>query len=262
MDEKLFIFYLKELAAKYSGVDDLDVLLDKGKVTVTCSKGKYVFVYDFSLLAETENEYAVPLLHWRNKRRYVELRNIVKTGMVEKPLAMRIHHIVPRGEFDSSLLNIIVQEIDLVEFITEQKTNKIFADFSGMEYTNCIASTDGNIKVSLELGFSPEGSEPVLLHEVVARTGIASDVVVDTQMMQYPIYVIKGKETEHYTDVDSELYDLENTQADCVRFILQVLAEPECIAELQLKGKHLMNVWQAAEQSSKELIYTEVRDEK
>lgn len=260
MDEGYFIPYLKELAAKYSVADDLNVTLDKGQIIIDCSKGKFIFVYDFSLLEGAVGEQAIPLLHWRNKRRYVELRNIVKTGMVEKPLAMRIHHIVPRGEFDSSLFNIIAYEADLVEFITDQKVDRIFADFSGMEYTNCIASTDGNIKVSLELGFSPEGSEPVLLHEIVARTGIASDVAVDTQTMQYPIYVFKGKEVEHYTDIDSELYGLDNTQADCIRFILHVLAEPECIPKLQAKGEHLLKVWQAAEQSSKNLIYTGVGD--
>lgn len=260
MDEGYFIPYLKELAAKYSVADDLDVTLDKGRIIIDCSRGRFVFVYDLALKEEAEGGCVVPLLHWRNKRRVVELRNIVETGMVEKPLAMRIHHIVPPGGFDSSLRNILACEIDLAEFVTGQKVDRIFADFSGMEYTNCIASTDGNLKISLELGFSPEGSEPVLLHEIVARTGIASDVAVDTQTMQYPIYVFKGKEVEHYTDVDNELYGLDNTQADCIRFILQVLADPACIPGLQDKGEHLRRVWEAAEQSSKNLIYTGVGD--
>lgn len=259
MDEGYFIPYLKELAAKYSVADDLNVTLDKGRIVIDCSKGRFAFVYDFAL-PEGGEGCTVPLLHWRGKRRTVELRNIVKTGMVEKPLAMRIHHIVPRGEFDSSLQDILAYETDLAEFITGQRVDRIFADFSGMEYTNCIASTEGNIKLSMELGFSPEGSEPVLLHEIVARTGIASDVAVDTQTMQYPIYVFKGKEVEHYTDIDNELYGLENTQVDCIRFILQVLAEPDCIPELQDKGEHLRRVWEAAEQSSRNLIYTGVGD--
>ena len=45
-----------------------------------------------------------------------------------------------------------------------------------MVYTNCIMSTKNNLKASMELGFLPDGSEPVLLHEVVARSGIASDL--------------------------------------------------------------------------------------
>lgn len=97
MDEGYFIPYLKELAAKYSVADELNVTLDRGRIIIDCSKGKFAFVYDFALLKEGREGCTVPLLHWRSKRRSVELRNIVKTGMVEKPLAMRIHHIVPRG---------------------------------------------------------------------------------------------------------------------------------------------------------------------
>ena len=133
MDEGYFIPYLKELAAKYSVADDLNVTLDRGRIIIDCSKGKFAFVYDFALLKEGREGCTVPLLHWRSKRRSVELRNIVKTGMVEKPLAMRIHHIVPRREFDSSLQDILAYETDLAEFITGQKVDRIFADFSGME---------------------------------------------------------------------------------------------------------------------------------
>ena len=48
----------------------------------------------------------------------------------------------------------------------------------------------------------------MLLHEIVGKKGIASDVVVDTQTQQYPIYVFKGKEIQTYTDIDNELFGL------------------------------------------------------
>lgn len=262
MDEGRFIPYLKELAKKYAAMDALDVKLEPGKVIAACGKENYTFIYDFSLMTEVQEENFVPLLHWRNKRRYVELKNLLLNKMIENPLAMRIHHIVPKGEFDCSLLNIIAYETDLAEFITGQSVDRIFADFSGKEYTNCIASTNGNIKVSMELGFSPEGSEPVLLHEIVARTGIASDVAVDTQTQQYPIYVFKGSKVEHYTDIDNELYGLDNTQADCIRFILGVLERPEGIEALREQGRHLLRVYRAAEAASEKLCYTEVGEGK
>ena len=114
---------------------------------------------------------------------------------------MRIHHIVPHGEFTHTLKDILVFETDLFEFVTRSKVNRVFADFSGEVYTNCIMSSESNVKVSMEVGFSPDGSQPVLLHEVVARTGVASDLPVDTQMVQYPIYVLKGGETEVYNEI-------------------------------------------------------------
>lgn len=262
MDERLFIPYLKELTDKYSLAQNVEVELKEGKILISCDKGFFPFVYDFAGLDDdkAENERLIPLFHWRNKRKYIELRNILRTGMIRDVRGIRIHHIVPKDIFNNSLRSILIYETDLLEMITGEKVDRVFADFSADVYTNCIVSA-GRLRSSMELGFSPKGSEPVLLHEIVARTGIASDVVVDTQMQQYPIYVLKGEHTEHYNEIDSELYGLDNTQADCIRFIMGVLGKPETIPELQKQGSHLTAVYRAAEEATKVLNYVEVKEE-
>lgn len=257
MDRK-FIPYLKELAAKYSVSADMQVALEDGAVTVACDKGAYRFFYDFARSYPEDGFRNVPLYHWELKRRYVELRNIVDTGMVKTPLAMRIHHIVPKDAFTKSLKDIIVFEAGLAEFIIRQSITKVFADFSGETYVNCIMSTDGNVKISMELGFSPDESEPVLLHEVVARTGIASDVAVDTQTQQYPIYVFKGRETLKYTDTDAELYDIDSTQADAIRYILWALTDTARIDAVCAHHTHNEKVFEAAVSAGINVRYTDV----
>ena len=255
MDSK-FIPYLTELAAKYSVAGNMQVELEEGAVKVSCDKGNFRFLYDFSKALPCDDYMNVPLYHWQLKRRYVELRNILDTGMVVNALAMRIHHIVPKDEFTRTLKDIIVFESNLVEFVTHQKIQKVFSDFSGEVYANCIMSTDG--KVSMELGFSPDGSEPVLLHEVIGKNGLACDVVVDTQTQQYPIYVFKGKETLKYTDIDAELYDMENTQVDSVRFILWALTDTARIDALCENYAHIEKVYEAALAANADVRYTAV----
>lgn len=257
MDSK-FIPYLTEMTAKYSVAKDVAVELEDGAVKVTCDKGAFRFFYDFSKELPQDNFRNVPLYHWQLKRRYVELRNILKNGMVTNPLAMRIHHIVPRDEFTRSLKDILVLESNLVEFITHQKINKVFSDFSGKIYANCIMSTENNLKVSMELGFSPEGSEPVLLHEIIGKNGLACDVVVDTQTQQYPIYVFKGKETQKYTDIDAELYDMDNAQVDAIRFLMWALTDTSRIDSLCESYAHLEKVWAAALAANADVRYTNV----
>lgn len=261
MDSK-FIPYLKELAAKYSVVSQLEAELEEGAVKVLTNKGNYRFFYDFGMSPAVDDCCNVPMYHWQLTRRYVELRNILDNKLVENPLAMRIHHIVPKDDFAKSLKDILVFEANLVEFITHQKINKVFADFSGEVYANCIMSTDRNVKVSMELGFSPDGSQPVLLHEIIAKTGIASDVVVDTQTQQYPIYVFKGKDTITYSDVDNELYDMDNTQVDCIRFMLWALADANRISALRENYTHMENVYHAALTANTNVRYTAVEDKK
>lgn len=253
-----FIPKLRELAEKYNAAQKLCAELEDGAVTVRCDRGAFRFYYDFSMDLPKDEYAAVPLYHWQAQPKYIQLKGLLDRKMVTPALAMRIHHLVPHGEFTRSLKDIFVFETELLQFITGQQVNKVFADFSGEVYTNCIMSTDGNVKASMELGFLPDGSEPVLLHELVCRNGVASDLPVDIQTVQYPIYVFKGKETLKYNEIDFELYGMDNTQADCIRFILAVLKEPERVKALQESIGHIEKVYQAAEKASAELCYTSV----
>lgn len=253
-----FVPKLKELADKYSAAVIESVQLLDGAVLVKCDKGDYCFFYDFNKDYTDVDAIAVPLFHWQQKRRYSELRGLIDRKMVYPALSMRIHHIAPHDNFTRTLKDIVVFETNLLEFVTRSRVNKVFADFSGEVYTNCICSTADNIKASLELGFSPDGSEPVLLHEVVCRNGTASDLPVDIQMNQYPIYVIKGKETEVYNEIDYELYGMDNTQADCIRFILWALTDVSRVGQLREEFAHLEKVYDAAVAASASLSYTAV----
>ena len=96
------------------------------------------------------------------------------------------------------------------------------------------------------------------MHEVVARTGVASDLPVDTQMVQYPIYVLKGGETEVYNEIDFELYGMNNTQADCIRFMIWALSDINRIKTVCVDYQHVEKVYEATMISSKSLQYTPV----
>ena len=95
-------------------------------------------------------------------------------------------------------------------------------------------------------------------HEIIGKNGLACDVVVDTQTQQYPIYVFKGKETLTYTDIDAELYDMENTQVDSVRFILWALTDISRIEALRENYAHIEKVYEAALAANASVRYTKV----
>lgn len=256
--DNAFIPSLLELADKYASCSDLQVKLEDGAVLVDCNKGAYRFFYDFGKELPNDRYTNVPLYHWQQKRRYSELKGLLDRKMVEPALSMRIHHIVSHDGFTRTLKDILIFEFQLFEFITGAHINRVFADPSGDVYVNCILSTKENVKASMELGFSPDGSEPVLLHEVVARTGIASDLAVDIQMTQYPIYVLKGEKTDTYNEIDFELYGMDNAQADAIRFILWALTDITRVEALRQSYAHLEKVVAAVEQSGQELRYSAV----
>ena len=256
--ENNFIPALLELAEKYAAAENLSIELEEGAVKVACSKGNFRFFYNFNLAFPEDGFKPVPLYHWQAQPKYIQLKGLLDRKMVEPALAMRIHHMVPHDGFTQTIKDIIVFEANLFEFITGARLNRVFADFSGDIYTNCIMSSKNNVKASMELGFLPDGSEPVLLHEVVARTGIASDLPVDIQTVQYPIYVFKGKETLTYNEIDFELYGMNNTEADCIRFIIWALSDASRTAALAENYAHIEKVYAAALKASETLSYTEV----
>ena len=75
MEQLKFEKLLNELCLKYSISSDLKTKFEEGAVVISCNKGNYRFFYDF-LNKQPKDEYKnIPLLHWRNKRTYIELKN-------------------------------------------------------------------------------------------------------------------------------------------------------------------------------------------
>lgn len=257
MKQNLLSEKLKELAEKYSIANELKTEFEPGTIVVTSDAGQMRFYYDFSAMPPANGMINVPLLHWRSKRRYQEIKNLLEQKMVETPLAMRIHHLVAKDPFVASLQDILFMEADLVEWILNDSIDGMFASESAT-YMNGILSTKGGTKISAELGVIADGSEPVLLHELIAKTGIVSDVAVDTQTQQYPIYVFNGANTTVYTDIDYELYGLSQTECDVVRFILKVLETPALAALCEKAAEHLFDVMAAAHRSSQNTAYATV----
>jgi hypothetical protein len=90
----------------------------------------------------------------------------------------------------------------------------------------------------------PIGSPLIERHEIIAQRGVASDMVVDTQIPQSSIYTFTSKGENRYTDVDMELFGLDNLQIDHIRSAFQVLKTPGLIEEFKRQHEHLVTLVQ------------------
>lgn len=238
---------IKDLAAKYQLAKIEKITSNPTGITIACDKGVFNFFSDFSGEMPQEGT-AVPLFPWRSERRYFEMRKNLSDGIVQDPVGMRIKHIAPSG---TTLANLLVQEVDLAQWILGDRVNKVFASIAD-DYCNAIFSTEKGIKISAEIG-TAQTKTPILLHEIIAKTGVVMDTAVDTQIEHYPIYLYNNQGTTTYNDVDFELYGLSYHEIATVRFIASVLAEPEIIAELQQAYQQTRAVFESAEKSAKTL---------
>lgn len=163
----------------------------------------------------------IPLLSWRNERRFVELRDLVTTRTIDDVQMCRFSYTGSRtGE---SLSQILFHEYDLLEWITGSQLEEIYATVYDGVFANVVATLANGAVCSIEAGRTlPRSGENVGLdrHELIARRGVASDRVVDSQMPQESVYLLKEDTQTVWTDTDAELFGLPLREISFVRAAL------------------------------------------
>ncbi len=156
----------------------------------------------------------LPLLPWRNERRFLELKSLVDSGEINGISVMRSLRVVRSG---GELLTELYREFDIAQFVLGSRLCEIFATGDDKYALNVVARTSDGFVCSFELAATLDESDDIIdKHEIIARSGVACDRAVDTQIPQSSIYLY-GKNSGRYTDVDAELYGLDADDCATVR---------------------------------------------
>lgn len=190
----------------------LCVLLDKYNISVT----EFLNLLPgwFFLNKEIGNK-DVPLMAWRSNRKFIELRNIVANNIIENVCMLRFSSI-SNSRVDLSAL--LYREFDLCEFLGNGRIISLHATFFKNQGGNVIIKLDNGVIGSIEVGNQlPLVSKKIERHELIARRGVASDLVVDTQIPQQSVYLYTKNEIESYKDIDNELWGFEEDEVELIR---------------------------------------------
>src|SRR5690606_4034478 len=191
----------------------------------------------------------VPLLTWRLKRQFTELKKIVDNQVLENVCLLRFCSFTSN---DQSLRSLLYCEFDLVEYITGHKIVSVNAVLDDEKVGNVIVCLDNGILCSIEVSTQlPQHTRILERHEIIAKRGAASDLVVDSQIPQSSIYsFIDGKE-EQFKDYDMELFDYEKEDIDHIRAAFEVIKFPSLIGQWSLQHQRLTNLVAQAFSSEK-----------
>ena len=196
-------------------------------------------------------ENQIPLLTWRLKRKFLELKKIVEDATIENVCMLRFSSMGNRDEWD--LNSLLYREMDLCEFIGNGEIVSLQAVICNSQTGNVILRLDNNILCSVEISTRmPSGSDLTDRHEIIAQRGVASDLVVDTMIPQNSIYSYTDNGENRYRDVDMELYGFDEEKIDHVRSAFQVLKQPELVQQWQFQHKRLVNFTRSVFISDKE----------
>lgn len=198
-------------------------------------------------LAETQ----IPLLTWRLKRKFLELKKIVEDATIENICMLRFSSMGNREEWNWTSL--LYREMDLCEFIGHGKIVSLQAVINDGQAGNVILRLDNNILCSVEISIRmPDGPDLTDRHEIIAQRGVASDLVVDTMIPQHSIYTFTDKGEDQFRDTDMELYGFHEEKVDHVRSAFQVLKQPELVKQWQSQHKRLVRFTSASLISDRE----------
>ncbi|WP_294505113.1 hypothetical protein [uncultured Victivallis sp.] len=165
----------------------------------------------------------VRLLPWRVERRFTELKAVTENGTLEGISTLRFAAM----SAEVNLRDLLYRELDLCEFLGQSELHSAFAVVSGSGIANVLVKLADGKSASIECSAAlPENTPAQDRHEIIARRGVASDRVVDTQVPQSSIYLFRKEGERCYTDVDSELYGLEYREIWIVRAAFAVIRLP------------------------------------
>ncbi len=202
-------------------------------------------------LTETErSEQTVPLRPWRHQRRFVELKRLIDEKTVSPLLMCRFACLTDGREM--SLRAILYREFDLVQWLSGKPIVAVHASMAGNRAANAIVRLADGVIGSVEAGTTlPTGAAVQDRHELIARRGVASDRVVDTQVAQSSIYEWTDAGRARHTDVDAELFGLSAEQVSLVRSAYEVLCDPTHIAYLRQEHRRLRRLVELAYESNR-----------
>lgn len=235
-------------------VNALQKLMQKYKIK---SHPRYNLFPGWHFFKKELKEKDVPLLSWRLNRKFTELKNIILGHIVEHVSMLRFASMGSKEEW--SIEALMYREFDLCEFLTNSKIASLHATFSNSSAGSVIVKLENGIIGSVEIGVqAPVEKYLIDRHEIIARRGVASDIVVDTQIPQSSIYTYTEKEESSFKDVDFELFGLSELQIEWVRSAFEFYKKPTQLKKFIKQHNHLSRLVNAAIKSNSEKLKIEI----
>lgn len=227
----------------------LAYLLDKYSVSNRGQITECVVPESVPASLQTENG-EIAMFPWRVERRFIELKGILDQQILEDVSTLRFCNLDSSAR--SSLDRLIYQEFDLCEWLGGAPIARMFAVFSGEKAANIIVKLENGISCSVECSVMlSDDADVVDRHEIIARRGVASDRVVDTQLPQSSMTIYSDKEEQRFTDVDAEIFGLPDRDIHLVRSAFDILRNPGTAVDLNSRHQYLLELVEAAKQSEK-----------
>lgn len=185
----------------------------------------------------------MPLLPWRMTRRFIELRTLAAGSTLEGVSTLRFMYAAGDRGMDA----LLYRELDLCEWIGGAQVESVFMVAHAQAAANAIVRLRNGVSCSVECSSClPLSADAVDRHEIIARRGVASDRVVDTQVPQSSIYLFGSDGGAQFTDEDAELFGMDMESIFILRAAFAVLRDQELARDWTVQHDRLLRLVRAA----------------
>ena len=190
------------------------------------SDGALTLVPGWTLQAADAGAAVLPLLPWRNERRFQELKRMVDGRTVESVSMCRFSCSTDGQGMD--LAAVLYREFDLAEWLIGAPIAAVAASIHAGRWANIVLRMKSDVVCGVEAAVTlPAGSMMIDRHELIARRGVACDRLVDSQTPQQSVYTFTADGVGQYTDTDAELFGLSIEAVTLVRAAYDALVQPD-----------------------------------
>lgn len=183
------------------------------------------------------------LMPWRYDRRLRAVRGLsVENNMLRKICSYKSQRI---GRKSENMKNVLMAELDICQWLTDDKINSVYAIGIGNETLSAILKTSSGILCNIEISLTlSEETAPVIKHEIVGKEGMISDRSINEQVPVEAVYVFENdkKHPTTYTDMDPDMLGLNPAEimiADNIIDILNSKYNPQEIDKIKKEVEDL-----------------------
>lgn len=216
----------------------------------TTSGGPLTLVPGWTLQKADAGAALLPLLPWRNERRFQELKRMVDERTVES-VSMCRFSCATDGQ-GMNLAAVLYREFDLAEWLIGAPIATVAASMHAQRWANIVLRMGNDVVCGVEAAVSlPAGSMMIDRHELIARRGVACDRLVDSQTPQQSVYTFTADGVGQYTDTDAELFGLSIEAVTLVRAAYDALVRSERADALRRQHARLVELVRLAIESDR-----------
>lgn len=208
-----------------------DLIFDKAKELLSDNPTKWEHCEKGIKIEDT----VYPLMPWYYNRQLREIHNLaIETKALRDVCSYKSQRFEAK---DTDIYSLLYEELDVCEWLLDDKIISVFADINSDKYMTLILKTSRGILCNILISTTlPIGTNPITKHEIVGKEGMISERPVCIQIPEQGTYLFSDEKIATYTDNDLYMLGLTPNEVMAVDNIMDLVRNKPNVKHFEEKN--------------------------